>query len=788
LNVYSRFFKRNGRKSMNRAMACLTMMAMLCVTGVLHAAPPGRTLEKDEHGAVPLERSATIESGRHVDGESDGAPSWSALGPFGGDVHDVAVSTVNPNILLAGIAPAGSIGGAMFRSTDGGNTWNVVNSLANTSVYDIEFAPDGTVYAATIDSVRKSIDGGASFITLNLGIGLNDQVFDIAIDPNNPLVIWAGIADALGSQPVNVMQSVNGGTSWMNRTPPIGSALSGRAIGINPLNSQEIYAGFAGGQLWVSTNGGTSWINRSAGLPTRPINDITHDGNRVLVCGGQLFGSQTFGLYQSTNMGMTWIAMHDGSWPNLMINDVTFDPGNPSTVYVVSATSGVYRSPNGGPWEFGVGGTGSMSLNSLRFGTSSAHILVGANSVAVLQSQDAGNTFTITSHGISKLNVVAIASNPNDINELAIAFEGANDGGVYRSTDGGQTWALQSCPPTRYSNVAFKSDGTLYAISSGPSSIAPEGLYRRNANGTWTGLGPDQGGLFESDLLAIQFGTSTPGFILLGGSDFGVAGFEPTIWRTSTGGAPWTKVYEGPQANEFVNAIQIVSDTRDAEMIAAVVDFSGSSGGGVLRSTLGGGLGSWLPSSAGLPTLVQANALSPSPEDPHIFFLADRQGGANGGLYKSVNGGQTWTSTGFASQVFDVVCDPADPQIVYIMQNNATAVWQSANGGASFSPFNTGLSFNGFVNDLAYAPGATPRLLLSTSVGSFATDLPGPANPADINNDGVVNVIDLLAVINAWGACPGSCQPSCPADIAPHPGGDCSVNVQDLLMVIANWG
>ena len=62
-----------------------------------------------------------------------------------------------------------------------------------------------------------------------------------------------------------------------------------------------------------------------------------------------------------------------------------------------------------------------------------------------------------------------------------------------------------------------------------------------------------------------------------------------------------------------------------------------------------------------------------------------------------------------------------------------------------------------------------------------------PATPGDINGDNLVNVADLLAVINAWGTCPGSPQP-CPADIAPSPNGDGVVNIQDLLMIINNWG
>lgn len=53
--------------------------------------------------------------------------------------------------------------------------------------------------------------------------------------------------------------------------------------------------------------------------------------------------------------------------------------------------------------------------------------------------------------------------------------------------------------------------------------------------------------------------------------------------------------------------------------------------------------------------------------------------------------------------------------------------------------------------------------------------------PGDVTGDGTVNVDDLLAVINAWGPCPG--PPTCPADL----NDDGSVDVSDLLLVINNW-
>jgi hypothetical protein len=85
--------------------------------------------------------------------------------------------------------------------------------------------------------------------------------------------------------------------------------------------------------------------------------------------------------------------------------------------------------------------------------------------------------------------------------------------------------------------------------------------------------------------------------------------------------------------------------------------------------------------------------------------------------------------------------------------------------------------FGGFASGEPLSPG---RVFMLTPV-------PVPNNPGDINGDGLVNVIDLLAVISAWGPCPGA-PGDCPADIAPAPNGDGTINVLDLLMVITNWG
>jgi hypothetical protein len=769
------------------AKSALLACIVASTTALAAPAPAAKRAEPglDPTGARPQGVPST-QLHHAADAEEGGiaGAAWSLIGPFGGDVQDVAVSPSNTNIILAGLAPAGSFGGAMYRSTDGGANWATVpGGLGSTSVYDIEFAPDGlTVYAGSIDSVWKSVDSGATWTSLNLGIGLNDQVFDVAIDPNDVNVVWAGVADALGSQTMVVLRSPNAGTTWENRTPPLATVQSCRAIAINPSNTAEIYAGFGGsfggGQVWVSTNNGLagSWVNRSAGLPNTPVNAFVHDGTRALVGGGQLFGSQNFGLFSTINQGANWTPLHAG-WPSLVVNDIAIDPNNDATVYVATPSQGVFRSVNGGAWQFGSGGTSNLSLNAVRFApSSSTRILLGANSAGVLQSTNSGGSFTAINTGISQVNIRGVASNPNNPNELAAAFEGANNGGVYRSTDGGANWNLEPVPPTRYSNVAFSPSGTLYAISSGPSSIAPEGVYRREANGTWTGLGPDQGALFESDLTMLKF-TSNPNIFLVCGADFGVAGFESTIWRTTTGGASWTKEYEGT-SNHFVNDLEVVGCTNDQIMLGCYVDFSGSGPGGALRSTNGGD--TWTFSNTGLPTdFFRGNALSPSAANSNTYYLADGNFG-NGGLFITVDGGLNWSSTGFNGFVNDVIGDPDDAQIVYALLGDGAIVRRSVDGGATFSPFNTGLA-GVFGNRMVYRNGANPGLLLATGGGSWATELL-QACPADTDGSNVVDVDDLVAVILGWGACT-DCA-GCAADVDLNG----VINVDDLVAVILGWG
>ena len=409
--------------------------------------------------------------------------------------------------------------------------------------------------------------------------------------------------------------------------------------------------------------------------------------------------------------------MHDGSWPNLAIQDIEIDPSDANTVLVGSAGAGAFLTTDGGAtWSFGHGGTGGLSVNEVSRSPSGAPIYLGASSVAVWKS-DTGASFAPSSTGIGSLNVFSVAANPNDPDELAVAFQGQNDGGVYTSLDGGLTWSLEALPGTRFNTVAFAPGGTLYSVSDGPTTIAAEGVYRRDPT-AWTSIGPDQGPQFESELFPLIFSANDPNLILTAGSDFGVAGAEPTIWRSSDAGASWTKAYEGTVANQDVLALAILPDGTDQTVVAAFQDLGAAQVGGALRSTDNGQ--SWVGSSTGLAAGVQGTGLATSAFDANLVFLADNDFGA-GGVYRSTDGGQTWASTGFAGRAFAVFTDPLREARLLLAQQTGPKASLSNDGGATFGAFDDGLGSAGTVRGAAYGgAGQCGRMLLATSTGAYA--------------------------------------------------------------------
>jgi len=141
-----------------------------------------------------------------------GGNAWTPIGPFGGDVVDMAVSVTDPEIVFAAA-------GIPYRSTDGGQNWSAMENLLTPSPSGIgtfESSSNGVVFASgpyTYYKIFKSTDNGLSWTQKSIPV--NGAALDIKIDPANPNIVYAGLTSISGSASNNVIiKSVNGGDSW----------------------------------------------------------------------------------------------------------------------------------------------------------------------------------------------------------------------------------------------------------------------------------------------------------------------------------------------------------------------------------------------------------------------------------------------------------------------------------------------------------------------------------------------------------------------------------------------
>ena len=262
---------------------------------------------------------------------------------------------------------------------------------------------------------------------------------------------------------------------WRN----IGPFRGGRANTICgvPSNEQLFYVGYTGGGVWRTDDGGINWKNISDGsFKVGSIGDIAvceSDPNVVYVGTGEhavrgVMTSYGDGVYKSTDGGKTW--KNIGLQNTRHISDVVVHPDNPDIVYVAAqgtvhgpnSERGIYKSTDGGvTWKKTLfvdenSGASSLSMDiknpRILYAATWQHqrlpwkVISGGKGSAVWKSTDAGETWNKIVDGLpdemGKIGVSVSRANPNRV--FAIVEAEKSKAGLYRSDNGGKTWALQS--------------------------------------------------------------------------------------------------------------------------------------------------------------------------------------------------------------------------------------------------------------------------------------------------------------------------------------------------------
>ena len=669
-------------------------LCLAVVLGCLTIPGPGRAQSIDT--STPVK---SFDQGR----QDRGSGQWRALDLFGGLIYDVAQSPANASVVLAGTD--GSLTGfAIYRSIDGGETWNPVPG-PNEATVSFSFSSTGTVFAASSSGLWRSDNHGADFYAVPVG---GFQFNAVAVDPSNNSTVWL----TRGAAPW-VQKSTDGGKEWATANPP-NNASACDSIAIDPSDSDRVLVACQT-ELWLTTDGGQTWVGRASDLGTFEVKDVEFAAGRMLVA--------NFGLvYGSTDGGQTWNVVFGPNDVQRLthVEDLAIHPNDPSVMLVAEINGGLHYTTDGGEtWQISIGGSSEQSFLSVRFAPDQSNrIYAGATITGVHRSLDNGQTLTESSHGIRQLNVVDLAINGENPNELAAAFVGIDNGGIYTSLDGGQTWQREALPFSRWWNVQF-AHGRLHAITNGPESIAPAGVYRRDADGTWVAIGTDlslrTGRGFFGDL---EVAAHDPDLILFSGPKSGFV--EPFIWRTSDGGASWSEVYQGPAGMVEISEIEIVPNGTDQIMLATLNGNPGT----VIRSTDAGA--TWQESRAGIVPQALPYSVCASPQSPQNIFLIDNgfYTGING-IYGSTDMGQTWTlqpnppDNGLGG-IWRIACDPDQDGVVYAMESFRNVVERSTDHGQTFSDFSQGERPAGFYFEMI---AVDSKLYASSQTGVYVRDL-----------------------------------------------------------------
>jgi photosystem II stability/assembly factor-like uncharacterized protein len=412
---------------------------------------------------------------------------WRNIGPLRGSRSIAAAgSPSRPNEYYFG-----ATGGGLWKTSDGGTTWDPVTDgqLTSSSVGAVavcEANPD-VVYAGTGevqfreniiqgDGVYRSTDGGQTWT--HLGLQDTQTISRIRIDPNDCNRVYAAAMGHPFSPNTDrgVFRSTDGGETW-ERVLYQNSQTGAADLAMDPGNPGVLYAGMwhafmrpwggrdagTGSGIYKSTDGGDTWtdLTRNPGLPDGLIGKVGvavsgADSNRLYAI---ISSANDPGLYRSDDAGHTWAKINDHG--NLRARPhyytrVAADPRDRDTVYVL--TDDLSKSTDGGT-SFEEIDAPHGDHHDLWIDPNDPRRMINSNDGGANVTLDGGQTWTDQDFSTAQMYGVTTT---NDVPYLVCGGQQENDtacvpsdgaGGEFFSVGGGESAIVASDP--RDSNVFY---------------------------------------------------------------------------------------------------------------------------------------------------------------------------------------------------------------------------------------------------------------------------------------------------------------------------------------------
>lgn len=725
-------------------------------------------------------------------GEDDGAVRkllpWTSLGLGGGGaMFTPAISPANSNLLLLNC----DMGGA-YRSTDGGQNWEMIHYRqldSSTRVRPVWHPADAnTAFAAGRSSgpLKVTRDQGRTWSEVAGGpIGASA----IGIDPMHPDLMLVGGRRGIyrstdGGKNWVEVTAVRGRLLGFHfdQTSPVGKRTCFAATDQAILRSDD------DGVTWRDTKAafGSGPILSFAGGSHRP------SGACVLYCAVQnreTNAQPTGGIYRSDDRAATWTrAMGRGidlrlerrgasqlaQYEFVLTTDV-----EPSRVYASRGSDGkVFRSDDrGATWcnvlvqsmkarGFNVGpnyliderGGGGDTISGFGINPADPDHVIVTDWMDCFITRDGGKTWN-SAHtrsaeppgrrgkGMRWINTGLVVTtvwhyylDPFEPNRHYIAY---TDIGFARSTDAGQTWYWQTGRPLRNTTYELAFDagtpgkiwGAFADLHDIPNNNVISGRHYRPQASGGVGLSTDFGVTWKDTSQGLPPKPITSVVVDPASAKESrtlyASAFEEGVYKSTDDGQSWVKRSAGLGAPGInLRACRLILH-RDGTLFCLVTALRKNGefvpqGAGLYRSKDRGESWQWINQSR---PLLWPKDFDVDPRDSQMIYLgASDASNAEGGLYKTTDGGATWTRVARkGSECFGATVNPRKPTWVYLCITESApdaGLWLSKDAGMTWTAME-GLPFRN-AQRVTFDPRDDSVIYVSTFGGSVWKGLAEP--------------------------------------------------------------